>query len=136
MYTPIDVLHGLAVVAPRHAANAAFCCATDADVFLAYSTTRRSLRSAIDNLRRRQSSCQRSSVHDSGFTFGDAAFRGFAKGAFGPFFAASLPDGLVADILTSFLGIVGAMATFGDRCLAGREKRWQEGEMSRRERGK
>jgi hypothetical protein len=120
-YTLIEQLLGLAAVTVAHAASAAFCCTSDADVFLACSNTRRSLRSAIDNLHRMQSSCQRSSVHDSNFTFSIGAFRSFAKGAFGPFFAAALPGGLAPDFLARFLGIASAMTTIGDRCLAGRE---------------
>jgi hypothetical protein len=72
---PLQQLHGLAAVAVAHAVSAAFCCSTDSAIFLASSTTHRSLCSVVDNLCRRQSSCQRSSVHDSGFTFGAGTFR-------------------------------------------------------------
>jgi hypothetical protein len=117
MYAIDEHLHGPAALAVAHAVNAAFCFATDVDVFLACST----IGFALDNLYHRKSSYQRSSVHDSGFTFGASAFRGFLKGAFGPFFVASLPSGLVSDFLASFLGTTSVMATIGDDCLAGRE---------------
>jgi hypothetical protein len=109
----VDVLHWLAVVAARHAASAAFCCASDAAVFFSWSTTRHPLSSAVDNFRRRQSCCHLSSVQPSGFVLTSDAFCGFAKGAFGPFVTASLPGGLVADFLATFLGPVGAMAERG-----------------------
>jgi hypothetical protein len=38
------------------------------------------------------------------------AFRGFAKGGFGPFVTASLPGGLVAAFFATYLGHVDAMA--------------------------
>jgi hypothetical protein len=76
------------------------------------------------------------SVHSSGFTFATDAFRGFAKGAFDPFFAASLPGGLVANFLASFLGTVGACGRERVAAVGGREYRRQEGETNRRERVK
>jgi hypothetical protein len=88
MYTLVDVLHGLAVVAATHAASTTFCCASDAVVFFSCSTTGHPVHSIIDNLHRMQYSCYLSLVQTSGFVFAVGAFRGFAKGA--------LPGGLVA----------------------------------------
>jgi hypothetical protein len=104
MYALVDVLHGLAMVAARHAASTAFYCASDATVFFSFYTTLRRLRSAIDNLRRMQSCCLISPVQSSSFVLATGAFPSFAKGAFGPFVTASLPGGLGDRFLGHFFG--------------------------------